>query len=170
MGCGNFLAFPSNKAAVAWGACLCCLWFQLNRYKNVDLGLVPPKTHCTVSAKSLCFTVPQYSILKIEMQTGGSCKKTASLAPNVPEPLQPVPSDASFSGKGKWIPWATLGIWATVWITDNSSCTSFSGEEDRQDWNSSGAKWITGLFLSLIHSTWAERVWSHEACASFCSS
>lgn len=56
------------------------------------------------------------------------------------------------------------------WVTDNSSCTNFSVEEDRQDWNSSGAKHITGLVLSLIHSTWAERAWSCEACASFCSS
>lgn len=72
--------------------------------QDMDLGLVPPKTHCTTSAESLCFSVPQYSILKIEMQIGGSCKKTARLAPNVPEPLQLVPSDASFSGKGKWIP------------------------------------------------------------------
>lgn len=72
--------------------------------QGVDLGLVPPKTHHTASAKSLCFSMPKYSTLKIMMQIGGCCKNTASLAPNVPEPLQLVPSGASFSGKGKWIP------------------------------------------------------------------
>lgn len=54
--------------------------------------------------QSLCFYVPQYSVLKIQMQIGRSCKKTTRLALNIPEPLQLVPSDASFSGKEKWIP------------------------------------------------------------------
>lgn len=70
----------------------------------MDLGLVPLETQHAASAESLCFSVPQYFILKIEMQIGVSCEQTARLAPNIPEPLQLVPSDASFSVKGNWIP------------------------------------------------------------------
>lgn len=71
--------------------------------KNVDLVLVPQEVHCPASAESLCFCVPQY-LLKLQLQIGRSCKKKTRLAVNIPEPLQLVPSDASFSGKEKWIP------------------------------------------------------------------
>lgn len=137
---------------------------------DVDLVLVPQEFHCPAPAQSLCFCVAQYSILKLQMQTGRSCKKTARLAltflnhcswyPVMPHSL------ARRSGSHE-LPWQYE---PQFWVTDNSSCTGFSGKEDRQDWNCSGEKWIKGLFLSLIHSTWAERAWSHEACASFCSS
>ena len=72
--------------------------------QDMDLGLVPPRTHCRASAELPCFSEPQYSTHKIEVQIGGCCQKTATLAPNVPEPLQLVHSDAVFSGKGKWVP------------------------------------------------------------------
>lgn len=71
---------------------------------NVDLVLVPQEIHCPASAKSLWFYVPQYSILKIQMQIRRSCKKTTRLALSTPEPLQLIPSDVSFSGKEEWIP------------------------------------------------------------------
>lgn len=71
---------------------------------NVDLVLVPQEIPCPASAQSLCFCVAQYSILKMQMQIGRSWEKTTRLALNIPEPLQLVPRDASFSGKEKWIP------------------------------------------------------------------
>lgn len=60
----------------------------------VDLGFVLPETPCAASEESRCFSVPQYPILKIEMQIGRTCKESARLPPKVPEPLQLVPSDA----------------------------------------------------------------------------
>lgn len=56
---------------------------------NVDLVLVPQEIHCPAQAESLCFYVPQYSILKIQMPIGRSCKKTTRLNHCSLYPLMP---------------------------------------------------------------------------------